>query len=60
MCADGVISIDSTLYAINPMMSSAPPEFANRRPGILGSEEIDSGGERCRKEAGCQATAKTQ
>ena len=39
MGSEGGLSIESTLYAINPMMSYAPPEFAAADPGFWGPKK---------------------
>jgi hypothetical protein len=60
MRADGVISIDSTLYAINPMMSYAPPEFAAADPGFWGPKKATAAKSAAAKKPAAKPAAKTQ
>lgn len=60
MRADGVISIDSTLYAINPMMSYAPPEFAAADPGFWGPKKTTVAKSAAAKKPAAKPAAKTQ
>jgi hypothetical protein len=60
MRADGVISIDSTLYAINPMMSYAPPEYAAADPGFWGPKKAATTKTAAAKKPATKPAAKTQ
>ena len=60
MRAEGVISVESTLYAINPMMTYAPPEFAAADPGFWGPKKATSAKGAAAKKPTAKPAAKTQ
>ena len=60
MRADGLISVDSTLYLINPMMSYAPPEFAAANPAFWGATKTATAKAAGAKKAPAKTAANAQ